>query len=243
MTYADLTIRDRNPVKRWLQRRRLRDAMAVFENTENNNGIRVIDFGAGDGELVRQIAESGAVVDVWAYEPAAALVSEARERLAGCERVVVTDSLDNIEAGTFDYVFCLEVFEHLPESETASALAKIHGLLKPTGTAVIGVPHEIFLPALVKGIFRMSRRYGSFDANPRNILHAFIGRPPLNRPVAEIAPGFAFHFHHLGFDYRAFERRLLAQFQIREKRFSPSPLFGAVLNSEVYFVLTKARLS
>lgn len=240
MAYSDQTIHDRNVVKRWIQRRRFRDAVATLANVDCDRGIRIIDFGAGDGELARRIAELGAI-EVWAYEPTPDLVLQAKQRLAGYKNVVVTDSLENTEAGTFDYVFCLEVFEHLPEQETSRALAEINRLLKPTGSAVIGVPHEIFLPALAKGLFRMFRRYGKFDASPRNILCATLGRPPLNRPAAEIAPGLAFHFDHLGFDYRAFERRLQEQFEIRKKWFSPIPLFGSVLNSEVYFSLTKAE--
>ncbi len=238
MPYTDLTTHDRNTLKRWLQRCRYRDALAAFVNAEHN-GIRVIDFGAGDGELVCQIAQLGCI-DAWAYEPTPALASEAKQKLAGYERVVVTDSLENIESGTFDYVFCLEVFEHLPENASSSALTEIHRLLKPEGKAIIGVPHEIFLPALAKGVFRMCRRYGSFDASPANVLRAFIGCPPLDRPVAEIAPGFAFHFHHLGFDYRAFERQLQENFQVCKKWFSPIPPLGALLNSEVYFLLTKS---
>jgi hypothetical protein len=69
------------------------------------------------------------------------------------------------------------------------AIAAIHRLLKPAGIAVIGVPHELFLPALFKGLFRASRRYGEFDAIPGNIFKALTGRPPLQRPVAEIHPG------------------------------------------------------
>ena len=82
---------------------------------------------------------------------------------------------------------------------------------------------------------------GDFDARPGNILAAFLGRPPIQRPIAEISPGVAYHFHHLGFDYRALERLLKVKFQVVEKWYSPFPTFGAVLNSEVYFLLRKAQ--
>jgi hypothetical protein len=112
--------------------------------------------------------------------------------------------------------------------------------LKPDGFAVIGVPHELFLPAMLKGLFRMFRRYGDFDARPGNILAAFRGRPPIQRPIAELSPGVSYHSHHLGFDYRTLERLLKEKFQLVEKWFSPFPILGAALNSEVYFVLSKA---
>jgi hypothetical protein len=86
------------------------------------------------------------------------------------------------------------VFEHLPQEETLTAITDIRRLLKPEGVVVIGVPHEIFIPALIKGIFRMSRRYGDFDAKAENILAATLGRPPRSRPTSEISPGLSYHF-------------------------------------------------
>ncbi len=240
MAYADITIRDRNPVKRWLQRRRFSDALKVLRDAQFGDRLRVLDFGAGDGELVRQIV-STASIEASVFEPTPYLMAEAREKLARLDSVVFLESLDSVESEIFDYVFCLEVFEHLPEKETAKAMAQIHRLLKPDGLAVIGVPHELFLPAMLKGLFRMCRRYGAFDASPGNILAAFRGRPPFQRPIAEISPGVSYHFHHLGFDYRALERLLYEKFQLAERWFSPFPILGAALNSEVYFLLRKAQ--
>ncbi|OYT99116.1 MAG: SAM-dependent methyltransferase [Burkholderiales bacterium PBB1] len=239
MTYADLTTRDRNPVKRWLQRRRLADALKVLRAESAGDRLRILDFGAGNGELVRQMPGI-ASIEAWVYEPTPALMAEARGNLAGFDTVRFVQDLDSIEPGTFDYVFCLEVFEHLPEQETTEALKAIHRLLKHSGRAVIGVPHELFLPALFKGLFRMARRHGDFDARTDHILSALVGRPPSNRPVAEIFPGARFHLHHLGFDHRALQRRLREQFQLLDRYFSPFPILGAALNSEVYFVLAKA---
>jgi hypothetical protein len=85
----------------------------------------------------------------------------------------------------------------------------------------------------------LCRRYGNFDAIPRNILAAFVGCPPLQRPVAEIAPGVAYHFHHLGFDYRTLERMLQKRLKLVKKWFGPFPILGAAFNSEVYFVVRK----
>jgi SAM-dependent methyltransferase len=244
MAYADITIRDRNPVKRWIQRRRFSDALKALRGDwlgdRLGDRLRILDFGAGDGELVYQMA-SIASIEAWVFEPIPSMMAEARGKLAALSSVVFVDSLDPVESGIFDYVFCLEVFEHLPEMETVEAIVEIHRLLKPGGVAVIGVPHELFLPALLKGLFRMSRRYGAFDASPRNILAAFRGRPPLQRPVAEISAGFSYHFYHLGFDYRMLERMLQKRLQLVERWFSPFPILGTALNSEVYFLLRKTR--
>jgi SAM-dependent methyltransferase len=240
MTYADITIRDRNPIKRWLHRRRFSDALTAIKDRRRRDGLRILDFGAGNGELVRQLAGI-APIEAWVYEPTPSLMAEARENLSGLDGVAFVDSLGSVESAVFDYVFCLEVFEHLPDKETINAIMEIHRLLKPDGVAVIGVPHEVFLPALLKGIFRICRRYGAFDASPSNIVAAVLGHPPTPRPTSEISSGFGYHFHHLGFDFRILEQKLEKHFEVSQKWFSPFPPLRAFLNSEVYFLLRKAQ--
>jgi SAM-dependent methyltransferase len=238
MTYAELTLRDRNPVKRWIQRRRLRDGLALLHGFCGAAGARVLDFGAGDGEFSRMIAEQlGA--EVWTYEPAAPLLAEAALRLSGYDNVAVIGTLEGVEPQSFDAVACLEVLEHLPSEETSDALTTIDALLKPGGHALIGVPHEIHLPALVKGLFRMTRRAGEHDARIGNVFAACRGRPPSERPAGEIAPGLKYFFHHLGFDHRALQAILADRFELVTRRFSPLPFLGEAFNSEVYFVIRK----
>ena len=239
MAYADITLRDPNPIKRWLQRRRFADAVRLLSSGNDRNELRILDFGAGDGELIRQIVLRRPV-QACVYEPTPRLRAEAEDKLAGVPGVTFADRAAPLPSESFDFVFCLEVFEHLPPKETAEALSEIHRLLKPYGFAAVGVPHELFLPALLKGLFRMSRRYGQFDASPPTVLAALAGRPPQHRPVSEISPGFAYHSHHLGFDYRVLERKLEDRFRLVRKWFSPFPILGSILNSEVYFLLQKA---
>lgn len=237
MAYADITTRDRNPVKRWFQRRRFSDALRPLR-AAGGQAARILDYGAGNAELVRQARRLGAF-EAWVFEPTPSLMAEAKQNLLGESGVVFVETLDSLERAAFDFVFCLEVFEHLPEKETDEAIGAIERVLKPGGTAVIGVPHELFAPALIKGLFRMTRRYGAFDATPANIYAALVGRPPGARPSGAIAPGLEYHFEHLGFDYRVLERRLRSRFDAVRRRFSPAWFLGALLNSEVYFVLRK----
>jgi SAM-dependent methyltransferase len=238
MAYADITIRDRNRIKRWLHARRFNDALAPLKSGGDGT-LRILDYGAGNGELVRRAHAVGRF-EAWVYEPAPDLMAEAKQNLAGLDRLVFVDSLDSVEGCAFDFVFCLEVFEHLPYKESLEAIAAIDRLVKPGGRVLIGVPHELFVPGLVKGLFRMTRRPGEFDARPRNVFAALMGRPPADRPAAEIAPGFNYHFYHLGFDHRVLERRLTVRFELERRWFSPAPFLGAFLNSEVYFLLRKS---
>ncbi len=239
MSYEDITIRDPNPVKRWLHDRRFEHALLPLRNIRAPGPIRVLDFGCADGELVRRMA-GGPSIAACVYEPEASAMAQAKRKLSGLDWVAFAESLEGLAPGSFDYVFCLEVLEHLPDRETGDALASIHRMLKPDGRAIIGVPHELHLPALLKGLFRMSRRYGEFDARPGNIIAAAAGAPPRERPLREVAPGLFYYDSHLGFDYRALERKFpVHELEVTRKWFCPVPFLGSLLNSEVYYVLRK----
>ena len=154
MDYADYTINDPNPLKRWIQRRRYSDAVDVVRNLFGSRRIRILDFGAGNGELVRQISKVR-TVEAWVFEPTAALMAQARKNLSGLESVSFVTETRSLQSGYFDCIFCLEVFEHLPKAESQAAFSEMHRLLASQGFILIGVPHEIFLPALVNCIQRV----------------------------------------------------------------------------------------
>ena len=237
MSYSDITVHDKNPIKRYLQRRRLRDALSPLGALEEHFAGKVLDFGAGNGELTKAIAERFPHAEVFCYEPAPDLFEEAKQNLSGLDNVVLISSLEELKGSRFRYVFCLEVFEHLPPRQTARAIRAINRLLANRGIAVVGVPNELFLPALLKGLFRMKGRYGAYDARIGNVLRAAIGRPPGKRPVKEIAPGLPYHFQHTGFDHRKLRRKLSETFEI-VRQFG-SPVGSELLSSEIYLVLKK----
>lgn len=138
----------------------------------------ICDFGAGNGELCKLLAEYYKNTKIICYEPTFDLLLEAHKNLKAIAQIELYQDIHNIAQGTLDAVYCLEVFEHLPPKEATEALESIRDLLKPGGMVIIGVPVEIGLPALYKGLFRMSRRYGTFDANVKNIALSFFRYPP-----------------------------------------------------------------
>ncbi len=238
MSYSEITFADRNPIKRWLQRSRLETALALGRVLKDGV-LTACDFGAGNGELCKLLIREFSDAQILCFEPADPLMAEAKELLGDHPRLDFLSKTTEIDTGSIDILFCLEVFEHLPVDEMQVALLEIQRILKPEGAAVIGVPVEVGVPAAYKGLFRMTRRYGSFDAIPRNVLSAVIGTPPKDRPIAEISPGLRFHFEHMGFDFRVFAEELGEFFFIQKRAYSPVPLLGFLM-PEIYFVV-KAR--
>jgi SAM-dependent methyltransferase len=238
MPYASLTRNDRNPLKRFLQRRRMRDALALTGRL--GACTTIVDFGAGDGEACKHLAARFPDARIFCYEPCPALREEAKANLRDTPRAVIVGELTAMPRGQCDLVLCMEVFEHLPPEQTEQSLSAIDALLCPEGAALIGVPVEVFLSALAKGAFRMTRRRGDFDARLGNVLRATLGRPPRERPLSEISPGLPYHFYHLGFDHRRLRRQLEAKFKLQGAAGSPLPLVGAWLNSEIYYLVRKA---
>jgi SAM-dependent methyltransferase len=237
MAYADITLNDKNPFKRFLQRRRLSDALSLVRCRPHPRII--VDFGAGDGEFCRRLANRYPEAKILCYEPTVQLRQEAVERLKELPQVAILDSVEQLPLNAADWVFCMEVFEHLPAKQTADALAAIRGALSEQGIAIIGVPVEILFPALLKGVFRMTRRLGSFDTGPKNILHAAFGRPPQDRPIVELAADAPYYHLHLGFDHRKLQKQLEEQYRLQRVVASPLKFLPFWLNSEVYFIAGK----
>jgi trans-aconitate methyltransferase len=240
MSYTEITFNDRNPVKRWFQRQRLSSAVKLCRQLDNPP-TSICDFGAGDGELCKHLSAHFPNAGIVCYEPTANLLDEARENVSAIRNIEVAGEYRNIESHSFDVVTCLEVFEHLPPEQVVDALEKISTLLKPDGVIIIGVPVETGIPALYKGVFRMSRRYGAFDANFRNVTRALLGRPPTVRPVDEIAPGFKYHWEHMGFDIRRFKATLAGYFELDQPSASVRTRLGSIFMPEAYFVIDRTN--
>lgn len=240
MSYADITFCDQNPIKRWLQQRRLTDAIRLTAHFQDIT--TVLDFGAGNGELSKRLIGFFPQAQIICYEPTAHLMAEAQKNAEQFQQIRFVTDMEMVSKASVDLLYCLEVFEHLPQSETEAAFSLIGSVLRDGGIAILGVPIEIHFPALYKGIFRITRRYGDFDARPGNVLCATVGFPPQCRPVSEIAEGWRYHPYHLGFDYRRFRELLKNQpFIILKQSASPMPILGAWINPEVYFILRKSN--
>jgi SAM-dependent methyltransferase len=233
--YNEYTFDDPNPIKRLLQRRRIADALSCA--AEAGSPDVIVDYGSGNGEFCKSLTVRFPEAHIYCFEPCPWLVKEAEENLAGLKNITIVSSVDLIPKGVCDLLCCNEVFEHFLPDGLEQAIGRIRQLLKKDALAVIGVPIEIFFPALYKGLFRMARRYGKYDARLSTVLPAVLGFPRGDRPITNVGPELPFHNPHLGFDYRVLHKRLLQDFTVVRIKASPIPWLGPFLNNELYFLL------
>ena len=100
-------------------------------------GAAVLDIGARDRGLLRSLPE-GIRYQGIEIDPAYA-----------ASDVVIHDISQGIpfSAGTYDFVFCLEIMEHLPNP--FGTFSEIHRVLKPGGVLVVSVPNPYHFKEII----------------------------------------------------------------------------------------------
>ncbi|MBN8552413.1 MAG: methyltransferase domain-containing protein [Caulobacterales bacterium] len=200
-----------------------------------------IDYGGGDGFLAARALERWPQARAIVFEPYLEFAEAARRRLAPWPGATVVARARDLPTGA-DVVFCTEVFEHLPEAESDQAIREIDRVLKVGGLMIVGVPVEIGLPALVKGLFRRARRPDAYDGDLSRIWKAALGRPAADRPLERMGEMLRYHSFHLGFDFRRLRARLEARSGVARLVGSPFAAAPVLLSSEAYMTLTKPEV-
>ena len=206
----------------------------------------LLDYGCGDGTFIALVREHfratvGADADV-------AQIVDCRRRLGSLPNVtfVATPALDDeVHAHAYDVVSCMEVLEHCTNADRIRVLESLRRGVRAGGRIIISVPIEIG-PALAgKQFFRALaawRGHGDYryreTYTPRELMRAVLARPALARAVYTVdGPVGAYTYcGHKGFDWRELEREIRARFTVERRMFSPLPLLGPIVNSQVWFV-------
>ena len=111
---------------------------------------RVLDIGCGRGELVYYAAKSGCKEAIGIdYSPAAIQLADMfKTKLEESIRTRMTfmnmDALDLPEAEKFDYIFMIEVWEHMYDDQLRPLIDKIRSILKDEGIFIITTPNRFY---------------------------------------------------------------------------------------------------
>ncbi len=102
-------------------------------------GTRCLDFGAGDGSLLKLLVERGCPTA--AYEPSTLSRSQiARESLE--ENTLYLGTVGTEGEGSFDVIIAAEVVEHILEEEIEEVLNTFRRYLKPGGLLIVTTPNN-----------------------------------------------------------------------------------------------------
>lgn len=107
----------------------------------------VLDFGAGNGTFATPLHREG--FDVTCVEP-----DEAQAAMLRRNGLVVTTGLDHFEPASFDFIYSLNVLEHIEDD--VAALRALHAVLRPGGRLLI------YVPAFKLLFTSMDRKVGHF---------------------------------------------------------------------------------
>jgi SAM-dependent methyltransferase len=111
---------------------------------------KVLDFGAGGGQFAAPLSKQG--MDITALEPDQRL--QQRLRTQGIRAV---GSTDDVPDGSFDFIYTLNVLEHIDDD--VGALRALHGKLVDKGKLLIYVPAFPILYTSMDAKVHHVRRY------------------------------------------------------------------------------------
>lgn len=109
-------------------------------NSDNiiSKNVEVLDYGAGDGDLLRVLCERG--VKSSAFEISSGRRNLLEQRLLGTSNFLgVIDDKSNKK---FDVIIMAEVIEHILDQDMDKTLRLIHNMLAPGGIVVITTPNN-----------------------------------------------------------------------------------------------------
>jgi len=131
------------PFVEWFRRLADRDRLRFFDDVRP--GGRVLELGAGAGELVRKLDDAG--FDARGIEPSPSAIEAAA--VLGARVVEGTAESAEVDPASEDAVVIWHTLEHL--ADPAETISRAREWLAPTGRLIIGVPDLSSLQARIGG--------------------------------------------------------------------------------------------
>lgn len=232
MAYSDETVAHPSAIKRFSHSRRFQK---VFSLMALPPGGRMLDYGSGDGYFPAMVSARLPEAEIVCFEPTANVFEELLDNIRGNESIKAARSVGEIGEGGFHVVTCLEVFEHLDGRLQRDALDNMSGFLADNGSIILSVPMETGLSSLLKNLFRLMKGEPHGGLTPGNIIRSLFSMKVDRKPGDS-----GYIATHVGFNYREMEALLgRTGLLVVQKAYSPLPLTGPLINSQVIYVLKK----
>ena len=231
--YADYTYNSKNRLQRFSHRKRFKNSVNLFNDTEN---ARLLDYGCGDGFFLNQLVNFNfEKISLVGYEPV--LEPEMNDKINIMKNW--EDVLENVvNDGKFDYITCFEVLEHFSIKKQMEIIENINRVLVDDGLFIVSVPIEKGISSLVKNLIR-KRNAGRLKPvySFRNMIKSVF-----SKPIAELRKGDEYIYHHVGFYFNDLETVFSKYFTLVKKQYSPFKRMGYNFNSQVFYQLKKNRV-
>ena len=101
-------------------------------------GMRILDFGAGDGRIVLAMCQRG--LQAAAYEPAEERLQALRAQLEGTPGFLGVFGVNDHDL--FDVVTLTEVIEHILDADLDACLRRVASLVSPGGLLIVTTPNN-----------------------------------------------------------------------------------------------------
>jgi SAM-dependent methyltransferase len=241
--YAAKQIFCRDRVIAWSHARRFEVGLRLARRFA---GRRMLDYGCGDGTFIALLAgDTGRSSSLVGAELDDFQVNDCRARLGHLPRVAFESIArldDEIHAGAYDLVVCMEVLEHVVSVDVV--IDRLCRLLADDGVLLVSVPVEVGVPLLLKQAARRIagwRGIGDYPGTSPYTLREYVASvfagaaPHITRPVYNANGAMPFH-DHKGFNWRALRAALERRVTIDAVVASPLPWLGPHLATQVWFV-------
>jgi 2-polyprenyl-3-methyl-5-hydroxy-6-metoxy-1,4-benzoquinol methylase len=227
VSYEKQTVDNPNPLARFAHRTRLKKSKRLLAPLLTDSAV-LLDYGCGQGRFLHDIA-----TDIDEIRPNVVLLGYDPYQSAQFDGYRIVSDPTAIAAQSVNVLTCLEVCEHLTDSETQEFIDFAQRVLAPNGKLVVSVPIMTGPAVLLKELSRsiLFRRRSDMTASEL-VKAAFRGIPA--RRADDIKAS------HRGFDWRVTQRTLLGSFQCVSIEFSPLPFKSPYWQSQVLMLFQKA---
>jgi cyclopropane fatty-acyl-phospholipid synthase-like methyltransferase len=227
VAYEKQTVDNPNPIARFAHRTRLKKSKRLLLPFLAESAV-LLDYGCGQGRFLHDIAtdmnEQTPHVELLGYDP---------YQSAQYDGYRIVSDPTAIAAQSVTILTCLEVCEHLTDSETQEFIDFGLHALAPNGKMLVTVPIMTGPAVLLKELSRSILFRRRSDMTGRELFKAaFLGIPA--RRADDIKAS------HRGFDWRVTQRRLLESFHCVNIEFSPLPFKGPYWQSQVLMLFERA---
>jgi 2-polyprenyl-3-methyl-5-hydroxy-6-metoxy-1,4-benzoquinol methylase len=227
VSYEKQTVDNPNPIARFAHRTRLKKSKRLLTPFLTESAV-LLDYGCGQGKFLHDIA-----IDIKEEKPGVVLLGYDPYQSAQYNDYRIVSDPDAIAAQSVTILTCLEVCEHLTDSETQEFVDFALHALAPNGRMLVTVPIMTGPAVLLKELSRSILFRRRSDMTPSELFNAAFRGIPARR-ADDIKAS------HRGFDWRLTQQTLLRNFRCIDIEFSPLPFKSPHVQSQVLMLFEKA---